>query len=229
MRPARRPNWPGPPIGGGGAGPALQKLFPDKPIVVMYGAWIEYYGPQAADFAEIVAATFYSEAAHLLDHVAYSQQGVLNAYLDRVADVRFAGLFDRPLPYRQPDPLRVALPVLPWIFAACVVLFVALSLRPIVRPARRRPRNALVGTPARLAALTALAVEISALTDRRSEAALARALVLLTAARDAVREDLPDQHVRALLLDAEAELDRSARSLPYRGYRPAEYLTGRIA
>ncbi|MEU8820546.1 hypothetical protein [Actinoplanes sp. NPDC048796] len=210
-------------------GPALVKLFPDTPIVVMYGAWIEYYGPHAADFAEIAAATFYSQAERVLDRLAYSQQGVLDTYLNRVTDVRFAGLFDRPLPYEPPDPLRVTRPALPWVFVACVVLFVALSLRPMVRPVWRRSRAVAAGTPAQLAALTALAVEMSALTDRRSEPALARALVTLTAARDASRDDLPDEHVRALLRDAEAELDRCARLLPYRGYRPAEYLNGRIA
>ncbi|SDT32266.1 hypothetical protein [Actinoplanes derwentensis] len=210
-------------------GPALAELFPGTPIVVMYDDWIEYAGPHAADFAEIAAVTFYSRAANRLERDAVTQQQVLAAYLKQVTDVRFAGLFDRPLPYQPVDPWRVARPALPWIFVACVLLFVTLSMRPIVGPAKPRIGDFVSGTPAQLAALTALAVEISALTDQRSEAPLARALITLTAAREALDGGLPDQHIRALLRTAEAELDQAARLLPYRGYRPAEYLTGRLA
>ncbi|GLY07992.1 hypothetical protein [Actinoplanes sp. NBRC 101535] len=210
-------------------GPALAKLFPDTPIVVMYGGWIEYSGPFAGDFADIAAAGFYSQAASVMERSAYTQRGVLETYLQRVTEIRFAGIFDRPLPYQPPDPLRVALPALPWIFVLCVLLFVVISARPILLPAGPQVARLIPGTLAQLAALTALAVEMSALADQRSETPLARALVSLTAARDAVDADLPDAHVRAMLRNAEIELDRAARLLPYRGYRPAEYLRGRLA
>ncbi|WP_432839798.1 hypothetical protein [Dactylosporangium sp. CA-092794] len=68
---------------------------------------------------------------------AYPQGNVLGAYLALVTDVRYAGLFDRPLPYQPFDPLRVALPALPWLFAACVVVFLLLSAAAL--PRRRRP------------------------------------------------------------------------------------------
>jgi hypothetical protein len=146
---------------------------------------------------------------------------VLAAYLDRVADVRYSGLFDRPLPYRPVDPVRVALPALPWLFGACVAAFLLLSARSAGRPARPAPR---LGTPARLAALTGLAVEMSALTHRESEPALTRGITQLLAARDALAEDLPDPHVRELLDGAQADLDKAARLLPFSGFRPDEYL-----
>ena len=199
-------------------GPALARLHPDTPIVVMYGSWIEYDGPGAAAFADVASASFYGQFAERLGKYAYPQSAVLTAYLNRVTDLRYAGVFDRPLPYRPADPLRVALPVLPWLFTACVLVFVALSVRSARRPARLHD----AGTPARLAALTALAVEMSLLTDRRGDAALTRGLTHLQAARAALDEDLPDEHVRALLDDAESELDDCARRLPP-GFRPAEY------
>ncbi|WP_430785269.1 hypothetical protein [Actinoplanes sp. G11-F43] len=211
-------------------GPALARLFPDTPIVVMYGNWIEYSGPHAADFAETAGAIFYDRAELLLQRAAYPQQAALTVYLDQVTDVRYAGLADRPLPYAPPDPLDVALPALPWIFVICVLVFVGLSLRPIVgTPADAGVRRAAGSAPAQLAALTTLAVEMSALTGRRSEAPLARALITLTAARDALRTKLPDQHVRSLLRTAEKELDVAARLLPYRGYRPAEYFERQLS
>ncbi|MBO0871519.1 MAG: hypothetical protein J2P15_23455, partial [Micromonosporaceae bacterium] len=37
-------------------GPALGRLFPGTPIVLMYGDWIEYHGPHATDFAELAGA-----------------------------------------------------------------------------------------------------------------------------------------------------------------------------
>jgi hypothetical protein len=133
-------------------------------------------------------------------------------------------LFDRPLPYRPLDPLRVALPALPWLFAACVVAFLLLSVRSTRRPARPGPR---LGTSARLAALTGLAVEMSALTHRASEPALTRGITTLLAARDALAEELPDPHVHDLLDDAQGELDEAAGLLPYTGFRPADYLSRR--
>jgi hypothetical protein len=202
-------------------GPALAAAFPGTPIVAMYGSWIEYDGPDAAEFADLATATYYGRFGDLLSRSAYPQGNVLAAYLDRVADVRYSGLFDRPLPYRPVDPVGVALPALPWLFAACVAAFLLLSVRSAGRPARPAPR---LGTPARLAALTGLAVEMSALTHRESEPALTRAITQLLAARDALAEDLPDPHVGELLDDAQADLDEAARLLPFSGFRPDEYL-----
>ena len=200
-------------------GPALARLHPGTPVLVMYGSWIEYDGPDAAAFADVASASFYGQFAERLGRYDHPQRVVLNAYLDRVADLRYAGVFTRPLPYRPADPLRVALPVLPWLFTGCVLVFLALSVRAARQPTRLRD----AGTPARLAALAALAVEISLLTDRRGDAALTRGLQHLGAARAAIDEDLPDEHVRGLLDEAESELDTCARRLPFRGYRPSEY------
>jgi hypothetical protein len=201
-------------------GPALARLYPDTPIVVVYGDWIEYDGPSAAEFADVASASFYGQFGDRLSSYAYSQQTVLNAYLARVADVRYAGLFDRPLPYRPFDPLRVTLPALPWVFAVCVLIFLALSVRSMRRP----PAVRRAGTPARLAALSALAVEMSLLTDRAGDPALIRGIAALTAARGALDDDLADSHVRDLLATAESELDDAARTLPFTGFRPEDYL-----
>jgi hypothetical protein len=211
-------------------GPGLTGAFPDRPVVVLYGSWIEYHGPQATEFAELAAASFYAQFADRLSRYDYPQGNVLHAWLNRVTDIRYAGLFDRPLPYRPVDPLRVAWPALPWVFAACVLGFLGLSARSL-----RRPGGSAIapwrgpGQPARLAGLTALAVEMSLLTDRRSDPALTRGVVRLQAARDALDGELPDRHVRGLLDDAEAELDECARTLGVAGYRPAVYLQGRLA
>lgn len=201
-------------------GSALEKAFPDKPILVMYGYWIDYRGPHAADFADVAAAAFYGRFADRVSRYAYPQNNVLGTYLNTVTDVRYAGLFDRPLPYQPFDPLRVALPALPWLFAACVLGFLALSVRSLLGPGRapRRP-------PARLAGLTTLAIEMSGLSH---DAALTRGLGKLTAARAALEEDLPDRHVRTLLGEAEGELDQAARALGRPDLRPSAYLAGGV-
>ncbi|MBM2620751.1 hypothetical protein JIG36_35150 [Actinoplanes sp. LDG1-06] len=204
-------------------GRALQSVFPDTPILVMYGDWIEYSGPQAADFAELAAVTFYAQSGDRISRYAYPQRNVLGAYLGRVTDLRYAGLFERPLPYVPFDPVRVGMPALPWLFAACVLVFLLLSVRPVARPTSRwRP----TAGPARLAALAALAVEQSALTGRSGDPALTRGITQLSAARAALDDNLPERHVQRLLDAAEAELDESGRSLPFPGYRPGEYLRG---
>jgi hypothetical protein len=201
-------------------GPALTRLFPETPIVVLYGAWIEYHGPHAADFADVAAAGYYSQFAGVLGRGHYPQDNSLRLYLGRIADVRYAGLFDRPLPYTPFDPLSVTLPALPWIFAGCAALLLALSARALLRRNASRP----LGAAARLGGLSALAVEVSGLTDRAENDELARAIVHLQAARDAVARALPDKHVHELLDDAEAELDLVGRAVPFDGYRPADYL-----
>ncbi|MFI7073420.1 hypothetical protein [Micromonospora sediminicola] len=211
-------------------GPALHRLAPQRPVVVMYGGWIEYHGPGAADFAEVAGASFYAQYGGRLSRYDYPQLNVLGAYLARVTDVRYAGLFDRPLPYRPFDPLRVALPALPWLFAGCVAGFVVLSIRTVRGAGRSRPGDVGPdGTPARLAGLSALAVELSVLTDARSDPALVRGVGRLRAARYALDDGLPDRHVRGLLADAAAELDRVARDVRMPGYRPDVYLRGRLS
>ncbi|MFI9642486.1 hypothetical protein ACIG87_20915 [Micromonospora sp. NPDC051925] len=209
-------------------GPALAGLFPGRPIVVLYGLWIEYHGPGATDFAELAGASFYGQYAGLLSRSDYPQRNVLNAYLNRVTDIRYAGLFERPLPYRPVDPLRVALPALPWLFAGCVAAFLLLSARSLRRP-DGGPGIRRDGTPARLAGLTALAVEVSLLTDARSNPALTRGIVKLQAARSAWDEELPARHVRTLLDEATAELDDTARQVGIASYRPDNYLRGRLS
>ncbi|MDG4834493.1 hypothetical protein O7627_35075 [Solwaraspora sp. WMMD1047] len=211
-------------------GPALAGLFPDTPIVVLYGSWVEYHGPEAEQFADIAAATFYAQFGDRLSRYAYPQDNVLGAWLDRVTEIRYAGVFERPLPYRPFDPLRVALPALPWIFAGCVLVFLILSVRSLPRvaglaaPVVRGP-----GVSSRLAGLTALAVEMSLLTDRRSDPALVRGIAALGAAREALDERLPASQVRRLLADAEAELDAAARTMAIPAYRPSAYLRGRLS
>jgi hypothetical protein len=205
-------------------GPALATLWPDRPILVMYGDWIEYSGPQAGEFAEVAAASFYARFDERISRYAYPQDNILGAYLDVVTDIRYAGLFERPLPYQPFDPLRVTLPVLPWLFGACVLVFLALSVRSVLGPAGRRGHGRQ--PPARLAALTTLAIEMSALSH---DAALTRGIAGLRAARSALDDDLPDRHVRQLLAKAERDLDQAARKLGRPDYRPRDYLPGALA
>jgi hypothetical protein len=202
-------------------GPALAELFPDKPILVMYGNWIDYHGPHAGEFSDVAGAGFYGRFGDRLSTYAYPQANVLGTYLNQVTNVRYAGLFDRPLPYQPIDPLRVALPALPWLFVACVVGFLVLSVRSVLGP-RRLPRT----PPGRLAGLTALAIELSALSHAP---ALTRALGKLQAARSALTENLPDRHVASLLTDAQRDLDAAARAIGRAEYRPANYLAGGVA
>jgi hypothetical protein len=202
-------------------GPALAKLFPDTPIVVMYGNWVGYYGPHAGEFADVAGASFYARFGELLSRYDYPQDNVLGTYLNVVTDIRYAGLFDRPLPYQPFDPLRVALPALPWLFCGCVLVFLALSVRSVLGP-RTSPRR----PPGRLTGLTTLAIELSALSHAP---ALTRALGKLDAARSALAENLPDRHVSRLLTDAQRDLDTVARKLKRPDYRPANYLAGGLS
>jgi len=216
-------------------GPALADAFPDTPILVMYGAWVEYHGPHADEFGELAAVSFYSQYGSVLSRDHYPQENVLAVYLNRVTDIRYSGLFDRPLPYQPFDPLRMALPALPWIFMVCVLGFLALSMRPLVRGVveprmqqafggGQRRRVGVRGVAAHLAGLSALAVEMSMVTDRGSDPALARGISHLQAARTALDDQLPHRHVRRLLADAEAELDEAARKVGLDFLRPRHYL-----
>ncbi|SEP48621.1 hypothetical protein [Amycolatopsis saalfeldensis] len=207
-------------------GPALAREFPGRPIVVMYGGWIEYDGPSAAEFTDVATAGFYGQFGDFLSPRSYPQDGLLGAYLSEVTDIRYAGIFDHPLPYVPFDPLHVTLPALPWVFAACAVGFLAFSIRPALR--RSRP-PAQAGVPARLAGLTALAVEVSGLTDGPSDAALARGITDLTAARHAFDRNLDERLIRASLDSAQSELDTVAELLGRDDYRPAHYLPGSLA
>ncbi|WP_229068895.1 hypothetical protein [Actinoplanes sp. DH11] len=209
-------------------GPALTAEFPGRPVIVMYGQWVEYDGPGAEGFDDVAAASFYSQFNDRMSRSAYPQTDVLGLYLWRISDIRYAGLFDRPLPFQPFDPLRVALPALPWVFAGCVLTFFLLSATSLLRSPRRVGTPGSAGPAAQLAGLAALAVEMSALTDKHSEPALARALTALSAAREALDHGLPASHVRKLLAKAERDLDDAGRRLPYRGYRPDDYLRGRL-
>lgn len=202
-------------------GPALARLFPDQPLVVMYGNWVEYHGPDTEEFLDVASGSFYAQYGDIIARSDYPQDNVLGAYLGRVQDVRYAGLFDRPLPYQPFDPLRVTLPALPWLFAACVLAFLVLSVR-----ARPRPSATPDAPVARIAGLTTLAIEMSALSRHP---ALVRGIGKLQAARTALDDDLPDRHVRRLLADAERELDTAARGLGRADYRPGAYLAGGIS
>jgi hypothetical protein len=112
------------------------------------------------------------------------------------------------------------LPALPWLFALCVLVFLAMSVRAV-----RGPGTALSHAPARLAALTTLAIEMSGLSR---DAALVRALSKIEEARASVADDLPARHVKGLLDNVESELDTAARALGRADYRPANYLAGGI-
>jgi hypothetical protein len=203
-------------------GPVLAELFPDTPVVVMYGSWVGYYGPHAGGFADVAGAGFYARFGGRLSRYEYPQGNVLGTFLNGVTDVRYAGLFDRPLPYRPFDPLRVALPVLPWLFVVCVVGFLVLSVRRVVGSGGGPPRR----PSGRLAGLTTLAVELSALSHAP---ALTRALGGLAAARSALAEELPDRQVSRLLSEVEGELDAVARALGRVEYRPVNYLAGGLS
>ena len=207
------------------SGPALANAFPGRPVVVMYGWWIEYHGPFADEVSDVVAASFYGQFGDRISGYAYPQENVLNAYLGRLTDVRFAGLFEGPLPYQPWDPLRLALPALPWIFGACLLLFLGLSVRGLLRPARHRP---VVTSLTSLTELNLLAIELSGLTRADSDAALVRGIAALQAARAAIDDGLPDAQVRRLLATAEAELDDAAWDIGRPDYQVDEYLARRF-
>jgi len=209
-------------------GPALTAQFPDTPIVVMYGEWVELYGP-GREVSDVVAAAFYGQFGDRLSRFAYPQWNVLGVYLKQLTDVRYAGVYDLPLPYRPVDPVGVALPALPWIFGGCAVLFLVLSITPLVRT---RPSTQLrapsTASTVRLAGLNALAIEISGLTGATEDPALTRGISRLRSAAAAMGKRLPERQIRSQLDRAEAELDTAARLLDRPEYRPAAYLAGRL-
>ncbi|AOS64029.1 hypothetical protein [Actinoalloteichus hymeniacidonis] len=209
--------------------PAVAESFPDRPVIVMYGSWPEYAGPDAEEFADLAVGSMFGQLDYRLSRYDYPQDNVLGSYLNRITDIRYAGLFDRPLPYQPLDPLRVALPALPWVFAVCVLAFLVLSIRTVGsfnQAPRRTAERRLVGPPARLAGLTALAIEISGLTDGASNPALTRAITRIQAAQRGLSGKLPLRSVHRELDVAETELDEAARLLGRPEYRPGLYLQG---
>lgn len=207
-------------------GAALAKRFPGAPIVVMYGDWVEYHGPESASFTDVAEASFYGTYGQLIAKNSFPTRNVLGVYLGGVTDIRFAGLFDRPLPYTPTDPLRITLPALPWVFGACVLVFLGVSVNSL---RRRDNGQAGEGVAARLAGLTSLAVELSGLARSGDAAtALTRGIAGLQAAGSAVREELPTGQVRRLMSTAEQDLDEAARSTGRADYRPVRFLRGRL-
>lgn len=200
--------------------PALAQRFPDTPIVVMYDAFVDYAGPYRDDFYEVATAGFYGVMGQRLATYDYPQGNVLGAWLNDVTDVRYAGLFDRPLPYQPIDPLKVTMPALPWVFAACVAGFLALSVGSVRRSSRATPPTK------RIAALTALAVEVSGLTGPDSNPPLTRAITHLDAAKDLDPTPTSRRYAHALLDKAERELAQTARLIGRPDYDPARYVAG---
>lgn len=208
-------------------GTALTAAFPGTPIVVMYGSWVGYYGPGQADFADVVAAGYFGPYGDRLGRFEYPQLNVLGTYLDQMTNMRYAGVYDLPLPYRPVDPLALALPALPWVFGLCVVVFLALSVTPLVqgRTAAARPGGG-TGSAARLAGLTSLAVEMSALTGSAGNPSLTRGIRRLQSATEALAGNLPVRQVKLQLDRAETELAATARALGRPDYQPSAYLAG---
>jgi hypothetical protein len=205
-------------------GPALAEVFPDTPIVVVYGSWVEYDGPHRDEFAEVAATSFYAQFGSRLSRYDYPQDNILYAYLNRVGDLRFSGVFGRPTPPEPFDPMPTALLALPLVFLLCVAAFVTTSLRPVLGDATR-PKS----PSARLAGLTALSIEVSGLSGRDTDPALVRAIATLSSAREAEDSNLGESHVQSLLDDAERELASVADSLGRPDYAPDVYLRSRIA
>lgn len=205
-------------------GPALAARYPDTPVVVMYGYWIDVHGP-GDDGLELVRAAFYGATPSDFADGGYRQSGVLGLFLQRWAEFNYSGMFDRPLPYTPPDPVRVAWPILPWIFAAGVLFFVVMSVRMTLqlRPmaADQRPnRHTLAG-------LSTLAVELSGLVGPDQRTDFTQGTVALTHAQDGLDADLPADRVAAVLDEAASALDSVARSLDRPDYRPERFLDRR--
>lgn len=145
--------------------PALATQFPNTPIIVMYGYSVSYAGPFGKDTADVATGGFYGQYGSKIADQAYPQWNILNVYLQQWAKVRYAGLFDRPLPYTPPDPVGITFPALPWVFLGCVLIFVAVSVHSVHSHRHRRLPSASPTDWHRLAGLSALAVEVSPLAD----------------------------------------------------------------
>ncbi len=132
--PSRCPNY----------GPALAKLFPDTPIVVLYGNWISYYGPHAGEFADVAAAGFYARYGELLSRYDFPQDNVLDAYFDHVTTSATPGCSTARCPTSRSTRCGWRCPRCRG--CSCVRAgFLALSVRSVLRPAapaRRASRPA---------------------------------------------------------------------------------------
>lgn len=204
-----RPDW----------GAALSEALPDTPVVTVVGRWVDYHGPDAASFADITGASFYGQYREILGRDAVSTDGLVNAWLGRVVELRYSGIFGRPLPYQPVDPLAVTLPALPVVFVLCGAAFVFVTLRRL-----RRPRTDLRSDRARLAGLSGLLVEVSGLVGRDGAASLARASAALAAAQQALDDPDTAGRASARLDEAQRELDATARRLRRPEYRPTSFL-----
>ncbi|GAA1229250.1 hypothetical protein GCM10009676_09720 [Prauserella halophila] len=201
--------------------PALAERFPDTPVVVLYGNYVDYAGPYRDQFYEVATAGVYGMLGDRISRYDYPQDNVLFAWLNKVTDIRYAGLFDRPLPYQPFDPLKVTLPALPFVFAACVLGVIVLSVTAL----RRRPSHGRPPT-VRLAALSALSVEVSGLTTEASNPSLTRAITHLDAARERDGSAVGRRAAHNLLDKAEHELAETARLIERSDYEPRHYTAG---
>ncbi|GAA1190501.1 hypothetical protein [Prauserella alba] len=201
--------------------PALAERFPDTPVVVLYGNYVDYAGPHRGQFYEVATAGVYGMLGDRLSRFDYPQDNVLYAWLNKVTDIRYAGLFDRPLPYQPFDPLKVTMPALPFVFAGCVLGVVVLSVTAL----RRRPSHGRPPT-VRLAALSALSVEVSGLTTEASDPSLTRAITHLDAARERDGSAAGRRSAHQLLDKAERELTETARLIGRSDYEPRRYTAG---
>ncbi|MCR3719611.1 MULTISPECIES: hypothetical protein [Prauserella salsuginis group] len=201
--------------------PALAERFPDTPVVVLYGNYVDYAGAHRDQFYEVATAGVYGMLGARLSRFDYPQDNVLYAWLNKVTDIRYAGLFDRPLPYQPFDPLKVTLPALPFVFAGCVLGVIILSVTAL----RRRPSHGRPPT-VRLAALSALSVEVSGLTTEASNPSLTRAISHLDAAREQEGSAAGRRAAHELLDKAEHELAETAQLIGRSDYEPRHYTAG---
>ena len=179
------------------AGP--DRLAPDQPIVVMYGDWIEYHGPARRSSPRWPGRASTPSSAAGSAGTTTRSRTCSATYLGQVTDVRYAGLFDRPLPYRPFDPLRVALPALPWLFAGCVAAFLVLSVRSCGRPAAAAAGDVGPAAPPRSGwpGLTALAVGDVAADRRPQRPGAGPGHRARCGPPGGLGEGLPDRHVRS--------------------------------
>lgn len=207
--------------------PALATQFPNTPIIVMYGYSVSYAGPFGKDTADVATGGFYGQYGRKIADQAQPQWNILNVYLQQWAKVRYAGLFDRPLPYTPPDPVGITFPALPWVFLGCVLIFVGVSVHSVHSHRDRRLPSASPTDWHRLAGLSALAVEVSPLADAGvARTALTRGIRRLAAAQAALDARRPDVLIASRLDTAEHEFSTVATAIGRSDYQPRRYLAG---
>lgn len=205
--------------------PALAKEFPNTPIIVMYGYSVSYAGPFGQDTSDVATGGFYGRYGSKIAGQAYPQWNILNVYLQQWATVRYAGLFDLPLPYTPPDPISITFPALPWVFLGCVLIFVGVSAHSVHTRRNRRPSPAASSDWNRLSGLSSLAVEVSPLADAGvANAALTRGIRRLSAAKSAIQADRHESLVGSQLDAAEREFSTVATAIGRTEYQPDHYL-----